>query len=68
MSRGKREKPLELDMDFSEALKRFAQTDKAEVDESIERAKQKKPPGTSPPAAKRNKATPPKQGGSGAGG
>lgn len=38
------EKPLYLDMDFSEALQRFAKTDKKEVDKSIKRAKEKKPP------------------------
>lgn len=41
----KREKPLYLDMDFSEALERFAQADPREVRESIERAKEEKPPG-----------------------
>ncbi len=43
--RDKREPPLALDMDFAEALARFAQTDPQEVKESIERAKTKKPPG-----------------------
>ncbi|MDX2264002.1 MAG: hypothetical protein NW215_03415 [Hyphomicrobiales bacterium] len=40
----KLEPKLKLDMDFSEALKRFAQTDPKEVADSIARAKQKKPP------------------------
>lgn len=49
----KREKPLFIDMDFGDALKRFAQTDKQETDKLIESAKRKKkagkdklPPGT----------------------
>ncbi len=41
----KHEPPLNLDMDFGEALTRFLQTDPQEVQESIERSKQKKPPG-----------------------
>jgi hypothetical protein len=41
----KLEPPLHLDMDFGEALERFARTKPAEVAESIERSKQKKPPG-----------------------
>ena len=36
--------PLRLDMDFAEALNRFVATDPKEVDESIERAKVKRPP------------------------
>lgn len=39
------EPPLFLDMDFGEALSRFARTKPKEVQESIERAKQKKKPG-----------------------
>lgn len=55
----KREKPLFIDIDFDEALRRFAQTDKKEVDESIGRAKEKKPPGPDAPTTKpRQKATP----------
>jgi hypothetical protein len=55
----KREKPLFIDMDFGEALRRFATTDKKEVDESIGRAKEKKPPGPDTPTTKpRQKATP----------
>ncbi|SON56732.1 hypothetical protein HDIA_3191 [Hartmannibacter diazotrophicus] len=40
----KTEPPFGLDMDFGEALERFARTDPKEVAESIERSKQKKPP------------------------
>lgn len=35
-----------LDMPFDEALKRFIGTDRKEVEESIGRAKKKKPPGS----------------------
>ena len=49
----KTEPPLFLDMDADEALARFIGTDPKEVQESMERAKQKKPPGYSVPAAKR---------------
>jgi len=42
------EPPLKLDMSFGEALGRFVATKPSEVDESIERAKQKKPPGDEP--------------------
>lgn len=38
------ESPLHIDMDFGEALERFAETDKKESDELIERGKKKKPP------------------------
>jgi len=50
MSEKKRklEPKLKLDLDFNEALERFVQTDPEEVKESIERAKQKKPPGDAP--------------------
>lgn len=41
----KREKPLFIDMDFNEALRRFAQTDKSEADELAERDKRKKKTG-----------------------
>lgn len=41
----KTEPPLKLDMDFGEALARFARTKPEEVAESIERSKTKKPPG-----------------------
>lgn len=45
----KQEPKLVLDMDFGEALERFARTDPKEVAESIERSKQKKPPGSEAP-------------------
>lgn len=42
----KTEPPLFLDMDFGEALVRFAKTEPEEVKESVDRSKQKKePPG-----------------------
>ena len=41
----KQEAPLFLDMDFEEALGRFARTDPKEVSESVERSKKKKPLG-----------------------
>jgi hypothetical protein len=44
MAKGSREPPFGLDMDFFEALHRFGQTDPKDVEESIERAKQKKAP------------------------
>jgi hypothetical protein len=40
----KTEPPLKLDMSFGEFLARALQTDPKEVEESIERAKTKKPP------------------------
>jgi hypothetical protein len=45
----KQEPPLHLDLNFGEALERFARTKPSEVAESIERSKQKKPPGSSAP-------------------
>ena len=47
----KREKPLFIDMDFNEALRRFAETDKGEADVLTEREKRKKKAGKgkSPP-------------------
>lgn len=42
----KTEPPLKLDISFGELLTRALQTDPKEVAESIERAKQKKPPDT----------------------
>lgn len=45
----KTEPPLKLDMDFLEALSRFAATDPKEVADSIERSKTKKPPGSGSP-------------------
>lgn len=46
MSGGKRktEPLLILDMDFEEALARFAKVKPEEIKESVDRAKQKKPP------------------------
>lgn len=43
MTAGKRQPPLWLDMDFAEALTRFAGTDPKEVTESVDRAKEEKP-------------------------
>jgi len=44
-NKGKKlEPPLKLDMSFGEALDRLVGTDQKEVDESVERAKTKKPP------------------------
>jgi hypothetical protein len=40
----KLEPHLRLDMSFDEALSRFTDTDPKELDESIERAKTKRPP------------------------
>jgi hypothetical protein len=40
----KLEPPLRLDMSFGEALERFVRTKPADVDESVARAKTKKPP------------------------
>ena len=45
----KLEPPLRLDMGFGEALERFVRTKPAEVDESVARAKTKKPPQDRPP-------------------
>ena len=45
----KQEPPLHLDLDFGEALARFAHTRPAEVAESIERSKKAKPPGGGSP-------------------
>lgn len=45
----KQEPPLHIDMDFGEALERFARADPKEVAESIERSKKKKPPGDDTP-------------------
>lgn len=38
-----------LDMDFGEAFERFARTDPKEVAESVQRSKQKGPPGDEVP-------------------
>ena len=45
----KLERPLHIDMDFCEALERFAQTDKKEADELMEREKRKKKAGKAKP-------------------
>lgn len=44
MTAGKRQPPLYLEMDFAEALERFAGTNPKEVDEGMDRAKTGKPP------------------------
>lgn len=49
MTEGKREKPLGLDMDFGEALERFAGVDLGELPDSIKlgkKARQKKKDGS----------------------
>ena len=48
----KLEPPLHLDMDFGEALERLARVKPQEVAESIDRSKQKRPPGAVVPGAK----------------
>jgi hypothetical protein len=45
----KQEPPLHLDLDFGEALERFARTKPTEVAEIIERSKKAKPPGGGSP-------------------
>jgi hypothetical protein len=46
MAKGvKHPSPLKIDMGFDEALERFIRTDPQEVEASIKRSKQKKPPG-----------------------
>ena len=47
-----------LDMDFGEALERFLRTDPSDVAESIERAKEKKPPEDGVPRRQAKKAPP----------
>lgn len=44
----KTEPPLFIDMDFDEALSRFSRVRPDEIKESVDRAKQKKPPGDKP--------------------
>lgn len=57
-NKGKKiEPPLKLDMSFGEALARALQTDTKEVEASIERAKQKKPPGLLPPSGSKGLKT-----------
>lgn len=57
----KNEKPLFLDLEFGEALRRFAKTDKKESDDLLDRTKQKKksPETKSPATRPRQRATPP---------
>ena len=56
------EPPLHLDMDFGEALERFARTKPTEVADSIARSKKAKPPGGgSPGGAKALKGPKPKR-------
>lgn len=43
MTSGKREKPLGLDMDFAEALERFAGVDPGELPEHIKLGKKPRP-------------------------
>jgi hypothetical protein len=61
---GKRklEPPLRLDMDFGEALERFARADPKDVGESVERSKQRKPPENRSPGGlvSKQKRDPPK--------
>jgi len=38
----KQEKPLKLDMDFDEALKRFTSVDKKELEKKLDRHKEEK--------------------------
>lgn len=61
--KGKKLEPkLYLDLDFDEALERFAQTDPKEVDTSIKRAKKKKPPGNDPGGLKPKSKGEPREG------
>jgi len=57
MTDRKREKPLFIGMDFDEALRRFAQTDKKESDELAKREKSKKKAGKGkgPPGSRVNR-------------
>jgi hypothetical protein len=60
MTDGKKyEPPLFLDMGFDEALKRFGQASKQEVQESIDRSKRKRPSEPQAPTVKHHqRATP----------
>ena len=49
---GKREKPLALDMEFDEAMKRFVQTDLDELPDRIKLKKRKPAKGKRPSAGK----------------
>lgn len=61
MTDGKREKRLHLDMDFREAVERFAQVDPDELPEKVKlrRAKRKKAGSAKPPARKSEPKTKP---------
>ncbi len=50
--KGSPEKPLGLDMEFGEALRRLIGTDPAEVAENVATAKQKRGPSPRPPRQK----------------
>ena len=57
-NKGKKLEPkLGLDMSFDEALERFIHTDPAEVEASIKRSKQKKPPDGKKPKRKQSSGT-----------
>jgi hypothetical protein len=59
-NKGKKlDSPLKLDMSFGGALSRFVATKPKEVEESIERAKQKKPPEDMSLGRRVKKAKPP---------
>lgn len=49
------ESPLHIDMDFGEALERFAETDKSEADKVAKQGKKKSPRAKKPPATKGSK-------------
>jgi hypothetical protein len=54
----KNDPPLHLDMDPDEALRRFLQTDPAELDEQIERSKAAKPKPGGPRSRKASASDP----------
>lgn len=57
-NKGKKlEPPLKLDMSFAEMMVRALQTDPKEVETSIERAKEKKPPGPISPSGSKSART-----------
>jgi len=49
------EPPLYIEMDFEEALARFAQTDKKEADALAQQSKKKKAPEDKPPGARKKR-------------
>ena len=59
--KGPNEKPLGLDMDFGEALRRFIGTRPAEVAENVEAAKEKRGPPRERPAPAKVDDKPPKR-------